>query len=149
MQEPEGRRTMVDKVTAACIAEFPAHSGDCSGFVKAVGADVGVTITGQANDIVDTLQAGGDWTQLADGPAAQAAAKAGKLVIGGLRGDEQTKPDANGHVVVVVDGPLNRNLYPTAYWGQLHGIGRQNETINWAWTEQDRDRVTYAAHDLA
>jgi len=140
---------MVDKVTAACIAEFPAHSGDCSGFVKAVGADVGVTITGQANDIVDTLRAGGDWTQLADGPAAQAAAKAGKLVIGGLRGDEQTKPDANGHVVVVVDGPLNRNLYPTAYWGQLHGIGKQNETINWAWTERDRDRVTYAAHDLA
>jgi hypothetical protein len=140
---------MVDKVTTACIAEFPAHSGDCSGFVKAVGAAVGVAITGQANDIVDTLRAGGDWTQLANGPAAQSAAKAGKLVIGGLRGDEQTKPDANGHVVVVVDGPLNRNLYPTAYWGQLHGIGKQNETINWAWTEQDRDRVTYAAHDLA
>ncbi|HEY4173440.1 MAG TPA: hypothetical protein VGM42_10455 [Rhodopila sp.] len=140
---------MVDTVTAACIAEFPAHSGDCSGFVKAVGAGVGVTITGLANDIVDALRAGGAWTKLADGPAAQAAAKAGKLVIGGLRGDEQAKPDANGHVVVVVDGPLNRDLYPTAYWGQLHGIGKQNTTINWAWTAQDRDKVTYAAHDLA
>jgi hypothetical protein len=140
---------MVDTVTTACIKEFPAHSGDCSGFVKAVGADVGVAITGQANDIVDTLRAGGSWVALADGPAAQAAAKAGKLVVGGLRGDEQTKPAANGHVVVVVDGPLNRNLYPTAYWGQLHGTGEQNKTINWAWTEQDRDRVTYAAHELA
>jgi hypothetical protein len=139
---------MADKIETACIAEFPAHSGDCSGFVKAVGASVGVTITGQANEIVDALQAGGDWVKLAGGPAAQAAAKAGKLVVGGLRGGEQAQPDDHGHVVVVVDGPLNRNLYPTAYWGKLNGVGAQKTTINWAWTEQDRDKVTYAAHEV-
>ncbi|WP_158930589.1 hypothetical protein [Acidisphaera sp. S103] len=140
---------MSDQVIAACMREFRAHSGDCSGFVKAVGADVGVTIEGTANDIVDTLRAGGDWVELADGPAARASARAGKLVLAGLRGDEQAVRNAHGHVVVVVDGPLDRNLYPSAYWGQLGGTGAECKTINWAWTAQDRDRVTYGAHDLA
>jgi hypothetical protein len=96
---------MVDKITTVCMQQFPAHSGDCSGFVQAVGAGLGVTIQGQANQIVDTLRAGGNWVPLADGPTALASARAGKLVIAGLRGDEQTAPDAHGHVVVVVDGP--------------------------------------------
>jgi hypothetical protein len=140
---------MVDRVTAACVRAFPAHSGDCSGFVQAVGVDVGVSITGMANEIVDTLRAGGAWVMLADGPAALASAKAGKLVVAGLRGNEQAAPNPHGHVVVVVDGPLARNLYPSAYWGQLGGSGAEFKIISWAWTEQDCDRVTYAAHDLA
>jgi len=95
------------------------------------------------------LRAGGPWVALADGPAALASAQAGKLVVAGLRGDEQASPNPHGHVVVVVDGPLDRNMYPSAYWGQLGGAGAECKTINWAWTVQDRDKVTYAAHDLA
>jgi hypothetical protein len=140
---------MADPVTAACVREFAAHSGDCSGFVRAVSADLGVTIDGMANDIVDTLRAGGAWVKLADGRAALASAQAGQLVVAGLRGDEQAAPKAHGHVVVVVDGPLARDLYPSAYWGQLGGTGAQDKTINYAWTAHDRDRVTYAAHKLA
>jgi hypothetical protein len=140
---------MADPVTAACVRQFPAHSGDCSGFVRAVGADLGVAIKGMANDIVDTLRAGGAWIKLADGPTALASARAGRLVVAGLRGDEQATPNTHGHVVVVVDGPLARDLYPSAYWGQLGGTGAACKTINYAWTAQDRDRVTYAAHDLA
>jgi hypothetical protein len=140
---------MTDSVTAACVREFPAHNGDCSGFVKAVGADLGVTIEGMANDIVNTLRAGGAWVILADGPAALASAQAGQLVVAGLRGDDQATPNPHGHVVVVVDGPLARGAYPSAYWGQLGGAGAECKTINWAWTTQDRDRVIYAAHKLA
>jgi hypothetical protein len=140
---------MADPVSAACVREFPAHSGDCSGFVRAVGTDLGVTIKGMANEIVDALRAGGAWVKLADGPAALASAQAGQLVVAGLRGDEQAVPNAHGHVVVVVDGPLARDLYPSAYWGQLGGTGAAGKTINYAWTAQDRDRVTYAAHKLA
>jgi hypothetical protein len=103
---------MPDQVTAACVREYPAYSSDCSGFVKAVGAAVGVTIEGVANDIVNTLPTVGGWVALADGPAALASAQAGKLVLAGLRGDEQATPNAHGHVVVVADGPLDRNLYP-------------------------------------
>jgi hypothetical protein len=139
---------MPDRVRDACEANFDAHSGDCSGFARAVAAALGVELRGLANDIVDTLRGGGDWTALADGPSAAQAATAGKLVIAGLKGSEQADPDPNGHVVVVVAGPLARDKYPSAYWGKLHGTGEKDKTLNWAWTEQDRDRISYAAHTL-
>lgn len=67
------------------------------------------------------------------------------------RGDEQAHPDAHGHVVVVVSTPAGQPLahdkYPFAYWGRLGGGGMRNQTVNWAWREEDRDNVTYAAHD--
>jgi hypothetical protein len=47
-----------------------------------------------------------------------------------------------------VDGPLAHGRYPSAYWGSLGGTPAKFETVNWAWTENDRDRVTYAEHDL-
>jgi hypothetical protein len=65
-----------------------------------------------------------------------------------LRGDAQAQPDAHGHVVVVVAGELNRGRYPTAFWGSLGGPTGENKTINNAWTPQDRDNVTYAAHTI-
>ena len=136
-------------VVEACKANFAAHSKDCSGFARAVAEALGVALAGDANQIADTMRAGADgWRPLADGVAAAAAA-ADQLVIGGLRGDAQAKPDPHGHVVVVVPGPLNRGRYPSAYWGSLGGIPAEDQTINFAWTEQDRDKVAYAAHPLA
>ncbi|MBS0560603.1 MAG: hypothetical protein JSR21_11165 [Proteobacteria bacterium] len=137
------------RVVEACKAVWAANQHDCSGFVRAVGDRLGVAIAGNADQIVGTLRGGGTWTMLPDGAAAAASAMAGKLVIGGLRGDEQAVRDAHGHVVVVVGGALNRGKYPRAYWGSLGGVGAEDQTINWAWTAADRDRVTYAAHDLA
>ena len=140
---------MPDAVKDACEACFAANANDCSGFARAVAGQLGVTLTGLANDIVDTLRAGGAWTRLDDGVAAAAAATAGKLVVGGLKGSEQTHPDAHGHVVVVVAGrPLAHGKYPFAYWGRLGGGGMRDQTVNWAWREEDRDNVTYAAHDI-
>jgi len=136
---------MPDPVSAACIACYEAEKGDCSGFVHAVGAALGVQIEGMADDIVNALRAGGKWQKLPDGPAAAASAAAGNLVVAGLRGDEQAVPNVHGHVVVVVAGALNRGIYPTAYWGSLGGSPGYDQTINWAWTEADRDRVSYAA----
>jgi len=140
--------TPTDPVKAACAKEFPAHSDDCSGFAKAVAACVGVTLTGMANDIVDTIRTTPSWRVLPDGPAAAACAKAGRLVVAGLRGDQQFQPDPHGHVVVVVDGPLAFGKYPTAWWGKLGSTGTPGGTLNYAWVPQDRDRVTYAEHDL-
>lgn len=139
----------MDRVTAACAACFAAHAGDCSGFARAVAARLEVPLSGMANDIADTLRAGtGGWTTLPDGAAAAASAQAGKLVLAGLRGDQQAEPDAHGHVVVVVPGELARGAYPTAWWGSLGGRPGRGRTLNFAWTEADRDQVTYAAHDL-
>jgi len=100
--------------------------------------------------MVDTIRDSAEWTVLADGVEAAAEAAAGRLVIGGLRGDEQAHPDAHGHVVVVVAGqPLAHGKYPFAYWGRLGGGGVRDQTVNWAWRAEDRDNVTYAAHEIA
>ena len=137
-------------VVAACQANFARNAGNCSGFVRAVAADLGIAIDPNANadGITDTLRAGPPWAVLADGLSAADAAADGKFVVAGLRGDEQAKPDEHGHVVVVVAGPLAHDKYPTAWWGSLGGHPGQGQTLNWAWNTQDRDNITYAAQDL-
>ncbi len=139
---------MPDRVREACEACFDANRGDCSGFVHAVAKQLEVTIEGSANEIVDMIRSEREWRPLSDGVAAAQSAAAGKLVVGGLRGEEQFQHSNHGHVVIVVDGPLAHGRYPSAYWGSLGGQPAKFETVNWAWTEHDRDRVTYAEHDL-
>ena len=132
----------------ACEAEWDAHKSDCSGFAKAVAARLGVTLTGMADDIVGEI-AVAPWSPIADGPTAAAQAAQGRLVLAALNGADQQVPDAHGHVVVVVQGALAHGLYPTAYWGQLGGVGKKDMTLNWAWREGDRDHVIYGAIDTA
>jgi hypothetical protein len=138
----------VATVREACEASFDAHKGDCSGFARAVASALGVPLQGIADQIVETLRTGQGWSPLPNGVAAAQSAHNGKLVIAGLKGSEQARPDPHGHVVVVVDGPLAHNRYPSGYWGKLGGTGAKNTTINFAWTVDDRDQVSYAAHDL-
>jgi hypothetical protein len=139
-----------DRVASSCVKNYHAHTGDCSGFVKAVSADLGVTLSGMANDIVKVLQSGsGGWRSISGGSAALASAKAGKLVVAGMLGSQQASPDAHGHVVVVVSGPMVNGKYPSAYWGSLGGPPGYFRTLNYSWTTQDRDRISYAEHDLA
>lgn len=136
-------------IASICAQHYDAHLHDCSGFARAVAKAVGVELTGLANEIVDTLATESDgWERLDSGAAAAEAAKT-RLVIGGLRGDEQAVPNQHGHVVVVVPGPLNRDKYPTAWWGSLAGKPDRDKTINWAWSVADRDKVVYAAHSVA
>lgn len=140
--------TDAQRVVAACKKVWDDHRSDCSGFVKAVATELGVSITGQANDIVAAIRSDA-WEKLADGVAAKAAAEAGKLVIAGLLGKEQEKPSVHGHVVVVVGGRLAHDKYPRAYWGQLGSVGKQDTPLNFAWTVADRDKVSYGAKAIA
>lgn len=140
---------MSDQVVTACEACFDAEKGDCSGFVRAVAGKLGVALSGDADAIVETLRGSTGWTPLTDGVAAETAARAAQLVIAGMKGDEQAIPNEHGHVVVVVAGALDRGTYPTAYWGSLGGEPGRAKTLNYAWTADDRDRVSYAAHDIA
>lgn len=139
---------MADRVKVACEACFDAHANDCSGFARAVANQLDVQLNGLANQIVDTIRGGNGWRPLPNGVSAAESAAAGKLVIGGLKGSEQGHPDAHGHVVVVVTGPLARDTYPSAYWGRLGGGGQKDKTVNFAWRAEDRDRVSYAEHDI-
>ena len=137
-----------DQVKDACEACFEAHADDCSGFARAVADQLGVPLSGLANDIIDTIRGGRGWVPLADGVDAAQAAKDGKFVIGGLKGSDQAARSPHGHVVVVVAGPLAHGAYPSAYWGRLGGGGRMDMTVNWAWNAADRDRVFYAGHEI-
>jgi hypothetical protein len=137
-----------NKVRQACITAYPANTGNCSGFVTAVGNLLGVTISGNADAITTALKAGGKWSMLSGGAAAAAAAKAGQLVVGGLIGGQCSPPQHHGHVVVVVDGPVLNGLYPTAYWGSLGYIPKAYAPVNLTWTRVDLPKVTYAAMSL-
>lgn len=132
------------RIIDACESLWDADKTDCSAFVRDVAAALRIRLDGNADAIVAAISAA-DWQQLPDGVAAAASAAQGNLVIGGLRGPEHTPPRTNGHVVIVVPGPLNRGVYPTAYWGMLGGVGRKSATTNWAWNETDRDRIIYSA----
>ena len=46
MADPTPQQTIINK----CETEFNAHSDDCSGFVKAVANDLGIVLTGMADD---------------------------------------------------------------------------------------------------
>jgi hypothetical protein len=132
------------RIIEACENVFDDNGEDCNKFAKAVATRFNVTLTGNANAIVDQIQGDG-WTSLANGVEAKGKADDGWLVVGGLKGADQNPPKANGHVVIVVSGPLAQAKYPTAYWGQLGGSGDKNKTVNFAWTLADRDNVIYAA----
>lgn len=130
-------------VIVACEEYWPANKGDCNKFAKAVAKDFGITLTGNANAIVDHVRK--KWRKLADGKAAKRAADDGELVIAGLKGSEQSPPAEHGHVCIVVAGGLDHGKYPTGYWGRLGGVGERNKTLNYAWKAVDRDKVIYAA----
>lgn len=131
----------------SCESNFETNKSDCSGFVKAVASDFAVTLTGQADNIVDQIK-GADWTVLADGVDAKNKADEGWLVIAGLKSSDNVPPQNNGHVVVIVSGGLAQQKYPTGYWGKLGGVGEKNKTINWAWNKDSRDKVTYSCKQV-
>jgi hypothetical protein len=129
------------------IRAVSANANDCNKFVTAVAGGFNVTLLGTADEIMAEITGQG-WTQHGkSGAAAAAAADAGELVIGGMT--SEALGDAHGHVVVVVKGELNRGKYPVAYWGSLNPRirpdGALGKTINFSFTEDDRDNVIYAS----
>ena len=108
----------IEKVKTACEKHWEEHKKNCSGFVKAVANDLGITITGQANDIVDNFKTA-VWKACTDGVDARQKATEGHLVIGGLK-----KPPKE-HFVVVVPGLLAHGKYPTAYWGSMGSFAKK------------------------
>ena len=127
-----------DQIIASCEAEWDAWKADCSGFVKAVAKQIGIQLTGQANQIIDYLDSAANWENLeTDASLATARACQGYLVVGGL------KALPHGHVVVIVESASQK--FPLAYWGRLGMVGRKNTSINWSWNRTDLPKVRYFA----
>jgi hypothetical protein len=134
-----------------CEKEYPNNNDDCNKFVKAVSADLNITLFqpgDNADAIVQRMIDSAAWSQLPDGVDAKNKADAGQYVIAGLKSVDHNPPRANGHVAVVVSGPFANGKYPTAYWGSLGGTPGRDQTINYAWNASDRDNVKYFATAL-
>ena len=129
------------KIVTLCEKHWEKYKKDCSGYVKTVAGELGISLTGQANNIVDQIQKL-PWKKLTSGFDANLQASSGALVIAGL------KDQPHGHVVIVVPGTLAHGKYPAAYWGSLGGVGKKNATLNWSWSKQDRDKIVYSCIDV-
>jgi hypothetical protein len=139
------------RVIDACEKHWDAHNDDCSGFVKAVAQELGFILKGDANEIY-TQMLRSPWKPLGgSGVEAERQSQMG-FVLAALRdrGRSDSGEDNHGHVVVVVPGSLAHGKYPHAYWGKLFGVGKKNETLNFAFLKKnrDRDRVFYAWRQL-
>jgi hypothetical protein len=122
-------------IKSLCEQEWDKWKADCSGFLKAVAGDLGISLTGQANDIID-LMGRAPWTQI--GLSAESAvgyANRGFLVVAGL------KAKGHGHVAIIMPGSAKPN--PIGYWGRFGGTGRKNTPINWSWNKADLAQVQY------
>ena len=136
------------KVIAACTRHWQENKGDCSAFVKAVAHDLGLDVTGQANDIYDQI-AKSPWIRIGIGESAATVAGVtageGNLVIAA------TKFQPNGHVAIVVDysnafesyKPVEREK-AVAFWGSLRSVGQEYTRITRSWAAANLKDVLYA-----
>ena len=137
---------IIQKCTESWEAEFIAgikNKNNCSGFVKAVAAKLNVPLPPlPADGIINSIEK--SWTQAATGADAAKKAAAGFLVLAGLKSADHTKKVSQGHIVVVVDGPLYRAKYPKC-WGGSTGSAQSNgnKSVGEVWSTTDRDKVVY------
>lgn len=132
-----------EEILAACKKHYDVYADDCSGFVRAVAKELGYPLAGNANALVDYLDK--SWTKI-DRAKAVELAKAGTLVIAGLKSSDHNPPRSNGHVVIVVDGTLYHNKYPPVWGGSIAGPVAQSKgtkTVGEVWRSTDRDTVRY------
>ena len=111
-------------VIATCLKALEFHKNDASAFVMAVASQYGLELQGVADDIVDQITAGKGWEVLPSGVAAAAKARAGWLVIAGLKGKDQINPSNHGHLVIVVDGPSLRVDTPQHFGDNWRPAGK-------------------------
>lgn len=133
-----------EEIVAACRNNYAAFSNDCSGFVRAVTSELGHPVSGNANGIMNELaNATSTWEPITRQQAVDAV-KTGALVIAGLKSSDHTPPRNNGHVVIVIDGPLYRDTYPLCWGGSIgNAQSRGNKSVGEVWNRTDRDAVLY------
>ncbi|MEZ4302164.1 MAG: hypothetical protein R3B70_44970 [Polyangiaceae bacterium] len=132
-----------EEIVAACRKHYTAYSGDCSAFVRAVTAELGHAVQGNANGIMSFLASSSAWEEI-DRATAATSVHTGALVIAGLRSSDHNPPRNNGHVVIVVDGTLYRGTYPMCWGGSIGSAqSRGTKSVGEVWNRTDRDAVRY------
>lgn len=119
------------------------NKNNCSGFVKSVAKKLDVLLPlVQADGIVDTIEK--SWTKVNTGVEAARKAAAGFFVLAGLKSSDHAKNANQGHIVIVISGPLYRAKYPLC-WGGSTGTAQSkgNKSVGEVWNTTDRDNVAY------
>lgn len=119
------------------------NSKNCSGFVKSVAQKLGVPLPNvQADGIVDTIEK--SWTKAKTGAEAAKKSSEGFFVLAGLKSSDQTRQGSQGHVAIIINGPLYRGKYPLC-WGGSTGTAQSkgNKSVGEVWPVTDRDKVAY------
>lgn len=119
------------------------NKNNCSGFVKSVANKLNILIPQvQADGIVDFIK--NTWTKIDTGLDAVRKVKEGYFVLAGLKSSDHSISTNQGHIVIVIDGPLNHNKYPIC-WGGSTGRAQSkgDKSISEVWNRIDRDKVIY------
>jgi len=145
-------KCIVDACRAVWEQSFTAgvlNKNNCSGFVKAVAAELGIHLPNtQADGIADYLDR--NWTKLASPAEALTRAGQGYLVLACLKAGEHQPVKSNGHIVVIVQGPVYRNKYPRCWGGSIGGAqSAGTRSVGEVWNNRDRDQIRYYAWNTA
>lgn len=120
------------------------NKDNCSGFVKAVAAQLGVPLpaTADADGIASAVAA--SWKKVDSGEEAQRLAANGAFVLVLLKGKDHHPPRHHGHVGVVVAGELYRHKYPMMWGGSIGNAQSEGDkSVGEVWNRADRDSVQY------
>ena len=133
---------VASRIDAAVAAAYDANANDCSAFVRAAAARLGYTFSGNADALVDTFRL--NWREIEEVGRVLLEVRVGRFVVAGLRSDEHTPKRSNGHVAVVVDGPLYHGKYPRCWSGSIGSAqSKGTKSVGEIWNQNDRDNVSY------
>ena len=123
----------------------------CNFFAIEVGQQLGVALSGRADQIIAAVQDAPGWTALADGAAAREVAGRGMLVLAGVPSTAYTPPRSEGHVAVVTPGAMNpAGWAPAGYWGSTEPkvavLGGSGAPISNCFSAAVKDKIVYRAH---
>ncbi|MBL7894821.1 MAG: hypothetical protein JNK50_05985 [Bacteroidia bacterium] len=135
------------EIIEECEKKYKTHKAFCNEFVIEVAKKFGVTLSGDADEIVKGLKKDG-WTLIKDGKTAKEKADNGWFVVAGLRSDKHDPPRKSGHVAIVVKGELAHDKYPTGWWGSEDNVKGDGLTLNYSWNKKDRDNIVYAGKEI-
>jgi len=134
---------LADQILQNAIDAAQDESDNCSGSVREAAELSHIPFTqGNANDQIKWLEMEvklGRWQKSQNGVEAQGWAEEGRFVVVGFPAKR------NGHVAVVVKGPLYKGKYPTVVGGAINPVARSegNLTVGEVFNRSDRNKVTY------
>ena len=123
---------------------------NCSGFLRSVAADFGITgLDKVANGQIEYIMT--SWESIPTAALAADEAAKGSFVVAVLRGSEHADHRDEGHVAIVLPGPLQQRgsgdtggAYPFVWCaGGKGGQSDGTRTVGDVWRPADRNHVHY------